>query len=242
MSNARVSRRDIVIIVLFLASAWFVYSRPVQKVAAGEKIDLAAIVPSRLAAWGSETYDTAAYRDKWQSINELLVRRYFKMNPFALRGPGYTSLAFITEYTTDLRQNFSFHFPENCHRAGGNEIEILPPLEVVMDDGRVVRAKSIYIKGKAGSIETTDKVVSYWIVIGGKAYWKTFYVKLDQMLSGLLSQAKIGFLVRVDYDQDFQYSTEGLQQARETTAAFLKDLYETLDAEKRDLLFGRLTT
>lgn len=229
--------RDWAIVAIMLSGFFFVMSRPVVKVSPGEKIQLAEMAPAEFLSWSGQTFDTSEYKDQWQSINELLVRQYGKENPFSFREP-FTSLGFILEYSSDLRQNFSFHFPENCHRASGNHIQFLEPLKIDLGDGKSLHAKRLFIKGLPNSSERYDKIVTYWLVIGQKQYYRTFYIKLDQMLSGLLSRAKSGFLVRVDYSQNFEYSPAGIEKASRITSAFIRDLYDSVEPEKRKMLFG----
>lgn len=236
LSKAQV--RDLTLVVVMLGSFLFVINRQVVKVHAGERIKLADVVPSVFAAWRSQTFDTSDYKDKWQSINELLVRQYGKENPFSFKEP-VTSLGFVLEYSSDLRQNFSFHFPENCHRAHGNQIQFLEPLQMNLGHGKILKAKRLFIKGLPNSSEPDDKIVTYWLVIGETQYYRTFFIKLDQMLSGLLSQAKTGFLVRVDYSQNFEYSPEGINKAANVTGGFIQDLYDNLTPENRARLFGK---
>ncbi len=229
---------DAGISAVLLLAALFVAMRPVEKAEASVKIDLAALVPEVFEPWVSRTLDTSDYADQWQSINNLLVRDYAKPNIFSFTSPA-TQVAFVLEYSSDLRNNFSFHFPENCHRAGGNEVVFLSPADIDLGGGHVLKAKRIYIKGLPNSHERTDKIVTYWLVMDGKQYYETFYIKLDQMLSGLLSKARSGFLVRVDYAQGFEYSPEGIAKADKVTAEFIKSLYESLPVASREKIFGK---
>jgi len=206
----------------------------VQKVAAGERIQLSRFIPKEmpvyLPIWKSITYDTSRFTDKWQSINELLARKYWKSHG--------ESIVFILEYSSDMRKNFSFHFPENCHRSGGNEVDFFEPLEIALTKDKVFKTKLLFIKGMRGSIEEQDKLVAYWLVIDKKQYHKTFWIKVDQMLSGLLKQSKSGFLVRVDLTEGAQYSKDGLRKGRGLIATFIRDLYYEVDPADRALLFG----
>lgn len=221
-----------------IAAFFLVISHPAKKINTQKKLYIASQIPEKFSAWDSRTYDTSDYSDKWHSINELLIRNYFKATPFSFRSPA-VNIGFITEFSSDIRQNFSFHFPENCHRAGGNDVEFLKPLQVDLGSGKHLLAKRIFIKGRLASEEKDDKIVTYWIVMDGKQYYRTFFIKLDQMLSGLLTHAKQGILVRIDYQQDFEYSPEGIEKASKVTGDFIKDLYGSLDTEKRRLIFGK---
>ena len=58
------------------------------------------------------------------------------------------------------------------------------------------------------------------------------------MMSGLLSRAHSGFLVRVDYLQDLEYSPEGIEKASRATREFIQALYASLDDKSRLLIFG----
>ncbi len=145
---------------------------------------------------------------------------------------------FILEYSSDMRKNFSFHFPESCHRSGGNEIDFLDSLEIDLRGDKAIKAKLLFIKGVKGSIEEHDKLVAYWLVIDRKQYYQTFWVKVDQMLSGLLKQSKTGFLVRIDYKEGAEYSDEGLAKGKKLISEFVRDLYDELGSEERDRLFG----
>ncbi len=228
---------DIGISATLLLAAIIVAVQPVQKSEAAVKIDLSRLVPESFDPWVSRSFDTSGYADQWQSINSLLVREYAKPNLFSFSSPA-TQVAFILEYSSDLRQNFSFHFPENCHRAGGNEVQFLSPAKIDLGDGKILMARRLFIKGQPTSREPIDKIVTYWLVMDGKQYYKTLFIKLDQMLSGLLSKAKSGYLIRVDYYQGFEYSPEGIVKADKVTGEFIKNLYESLPVASREKIFG----
>jgi len=226
--------RDLLIITAMLSAFAIVQLNPVEKVSAGEKIQLAKLIPRELPPylpiWKSISYDMSGYKDKWQSINELLVRKYYQRNR--------DNVDFILEYSSDMRKNFSFHFPENCHRSGGNEVDFFEPLAIPLRNDKLLMAKLLFIKGTRGSIEEHDKLVAYWLVIDKKQYYRTFWVKVDQMLSGLLKQSKTGFLVRVDYTEGAEYSDEGLNKGKALISQFVQDLYDEVDLKDRDMLFG----
>jgi len=237
MSFSKSTIRDIIIITAMLGAFAIVQLNPVEKVSPGEKIHLDGLIPrefpSYLPLWKSISYDMSSYKDKWQSINELLVRKYFRQNG--------KNIDFILEYSSDMRKNFSFHFPENCHRSGGNEVDFFEPLAIPLRDDKVLMAKLLFIKGMKGSVEERDKLVAYWLVIDRKQYHETFWIKVDQMLSGLLKQSKSGFLVRVDYTEGAEYSEESIARGKELITRFVQDLYAEIDVGSRELLFGEGT-
>ena len=110
--------RDIIISTVMISVSLYIFVTPRKKDAAEEKINLVSYMPASFDVWKSDTYDTSDYRDKWQSINELLMRSYYN-------GENQEELTFILEYSSDLRKNFSFHFHEGGCRAGGNEVTTL---------------------------------------------------------------------------------------------------------------------
>lgn len=230
--------RDIVLASLMILAMVIVLLNPVKKEAAGKKLDLATFIPASFAGWVSRTYDTANYSDKWQSINELLVRTYAKEERGGLLRK-VKMLDLVFEYSSDLRKNFSFHFPETCHRAAGNEIEFFQPLEIRIAPDKSIKAKCLFIKGLKGSPEHIDKLVVYWLVIDNKQYYQTFFIKLDQMLAGLLRRSKSGFLVRLDFLDNFTYDPKDISRAKETISSFVQDLYATLDTPTRLKVFGQ---
>jgi len=234
LNKARI--RDIAISVVMAGAAIFVLMNPVEKYAAGEKIQLAKFIPDSFGGWAGKTFDTSDYSDKWQSINELLVREYFKPQGGLTGGP--KRLGFILEYSSDLRRNFSLHFPEGCHRAAGNDVEFLKPFEVELAPGKTIKAKCLFIFGKEGSFDKVNKIVAYWIVIDEKQYYETFWIKVDQAVSGLLKKSKRGFLVRFDYQDALKYTPEGIAKAQEAISGFIKDLYKALDTKPRKMIFG----
>lgn len=229
--------RDLVMVVLMIGAALYVFTHPAEKYSSEEKINLAFFIPSNIADWKSVTHDTSDYTDKWQSINELLIRSYYKTTA-GLNKSKVIPLDFILEYGSDLRKNFSFHFPENCHRASGNEVVFLDPLEIDLGEGKTINAKCLYIKGLKGSPEDFDKIVVYWLTIDNKQYYRTFFIKLNQILSGLLKRANKGFLVRIDYLEKITYSEKSIQKATKTIRGFIKDLYHSLDEQEQVMLFG----
>lgn len=232
---SRSELRDIIISAVMIISVLIVLLNPARKFAAGDKINLNNVVPETFCGWQSHTYDTSSYSDKWQSINELLMRIYAKKEGVLLRKS--TQITFTLEYSSDLRKNFSLHFPEGCYRAGGNEIEFFKPLEIKLGPGKVIKGKCLYIKGRANSSEESDKLVIYWLVIDNTQYYETLWVKFDQMLSGLLKKSKKGFLVRFDYS-DIKYSQTDILRAKEKILGFVTDLYGSLDENSRLMVFG----
>jgi EpsI family protein len=224
------ARRTGLIIAVLLGAATVVWQGAPRKQDADKTVDLPSFVPARFSGWQSLTHDSAGYQDQWKSINELLLRTYYRGRDDFLH--------LIVEYSSDLRQNFSFHFPENCHRAGGNEVFFLEPLEVRTKDGRVFRSKAIYIRGAPGTREPVDKVTAYWVTLDRRRFHTTFWLKLDQMFSGLLGGAREGFLVRVDFTDRVSYYPESIARAREDIARFLSDFYDSLTAQDKDALWG----
>ncbi|MBI3617229.1 MAG: exosortase-associated EpsI family protein [Candidatus Omnitrophica bacterium] len=146
--------RDLIMIITMLGAFAVVQLNPVEKLAPGERVQMDKIIPrefpSYLPLWKSVSYDMSEYKDKWQSINELLVRKYYQRDN--------ENIDFILEYSSDMRKNFSFHFPESCHRSGGNEVDFLEPLEIELSKGKVLKAKLLFIKGMKGSIEENRPV------------------------------------------------------------------------------------
>ena len=214
-----------------IGAALYVFSHPAEKYAAEEKIDLPSFIPTAFAGWRSVTLDTSDRKDEWQSINELLAREY-RNEAERVR------LGLMLEYSSDLRKNFSFHFPETCHRAGGNEVDFLEPLEITLGNGKAVMAKCLFIKGNKGSLEGRNKIVVYWLTIDNKQHYRTFTIKIDQMLSGLLKRAKKGFLLRFDYFEGVEYTDKHIQKARKVISSFIKELYNASNEETRKMLFG----
>ncbi len=230
--------RDLILGVLMLGAGLAVMLNPVAKVGTEKKLSLEALVPRDFEGWQSETYDMSNYRDEaYKSINQLLVREYTKEDLYGLRG-GVKKVRLIIEYSSDLRNNFSFHFPENCHRSTGNEVEFFQPVSIKPAEGKPLQAKTLFIKGMKHSGEVRDKVVAYWLVIGGKRHHETFFIKLDQMAAGLISGSKSGFLIRLDFEEGMVYSEEGVRIARETLSAFMTDFYFALEPDQRKILFG----
>lgn|GEM_PF-1867997 len=231
--------RDFILAGLMLAAFALALAGTHEKSAPQEKVRLADSVPEEFGNWAGFTHDTKGFSDRWDSINELLVREYAFRPPLILRSPREENIGFILEYTSDLRKNFSFHFPEDCHRAGGNQVEFQEPLRVTMADGKELTAKVLFIRGLKKSYEPVDKLVVYWLVMDGKRRWQTFPIKLDQMLAGLLSGSKKGMLVRVDYFRGLEYSPQSIERARGTITLFMKDLYARLPEAERAAVFGR---
>ncbi len=221
--------KDIIIVVLIITAGLLVYTNPIDKSQPAEKINLSGQIPAHWTDWKSVSYPTENYHDQWQSINELLVRTYY--NRFGRR------FNLIVEYGSDLRKNFAFHFPENCHRAGGNEVEFLAPLVIPLEQDKKIIAKLVYIKGVKGAAVDQDTLVAYWLVIDGKYYYNTFWIKLDQMLSGILANPKKGLLVRVDYNQYLEYSSEKINHAKDIITDFVQRLYIQFDSKERLLFF-----
>ena len=225
--------RDVVLSACMLAAAGYVFAHPVTKIGAEETLRLGTRIPSAFGEWSGTTYDTSSYTDRWQSINELLARRY--EDPARRQ-----ALLLIVEYSSDLRKNFSFHFPENCHRASGNEVVTLKPLTMTLAGWRALTAKTLYIQGKPGTADEADKVVAYWLVMDGKAYHRMLAIKLDQLLAGLLKRAKRGVLVRVDYASGAPLTGQELEQAGQALTGFVQDLYRSLSPAERAVFFGAI--
>lgn len=224
--------RDVILSVLMISVSLYVFFTPQKKYDAAEKINLASSIPSSFNDWESTAYDTSDYNDKWQSINELLARTYYNKN-------NQEELDFILEYSSDLRKNFSFHFPEICLRSGGNQVIFLDPLEIAFIDSTILQAKCLYIKGLDKALVKEDRIIVYWLMIDNKKFYKTLFIKLDQMLTGLLGKSKKGFLIRVDCSSEaVKHDDQIIQKTREAISNFIEDLYDALDKNKRKMLFG----
>ena len=228
--NPRV--RDLIIVaVMIIGGVWIMFFPP-KKPDPNLKIDLSALVPQSFLDWKSMTYKTADYKDQWQSINELLVRTYSK-------GEGKQNIDFVLEYSSDVRRAFSFHFPENCYRAGGNPVTFLQILNVPLPDGKMLKAKCLFIKGMPGQREKIDKIIVYWLVLEGKQIYDTLGVKIDQMLAGLTSKARQGFLVRIDVREEVKLNEDRLRNAQDLVRRYISDLYTQLSDDQRRLIFGK---
>lgn len=206
---------------------------PVQKAAVSAAIDLPSLVPAEIPGWTSVTYDTADYQDQWQSINFLLARTYTHTEKKHF-------LDFILEYSSDVRRAFSFHFPEDCYRAGGSDISFLKTFEMQLPNGQTLKAKTVLVRDTT----TTQgkgkifRLIVYWLVLGGKQVYTTLNVKLDQMLGGLISKVKDGVLVRVEARQAVEYNQEGLMVTEERMRQYILELYAQLSEEQKRSLFG----
>ncbi len=222
--------RDYILTGVMVGAALLVAFNPPQKVAVSKKISSASFVPAAFNGWQSQTYDMSDYADKWQSINELLVREYTHPEK-------RMEVGFILEYSSDLRRSFSFHFPEGCHRATGNDVLFLPEAVFQLTPERSMHAKSLFIRGVPGSAVPINKIITYWLVIDKKQYYQTFWIKVNQAMAGLLGRHGEGFLVRVDFDAP-QYTPESLKAANDAVGGFVKDLYNALDAPARVQIFG----
>ena len=165
---------------------------PPQKMNATKKIHLDALIPVTIADWKSHTYDTKNYDDQWKSINELLVRTYYKLE-------SNKAVDLYVEYSGDMRRAFGFHFPENCYRGGGNSFVVLDDFKIELPDKRLLQARAILIKGERGKREESDKLVVYWVVMEGKHIHDIWTIKINQMFAGLFNKAREGILVRVEY-------------------------------------------
>jgi EpsI family protein len=221
--------RDVLLAGTMLFLGGFVLAHPVHKQDASQKLGLASIIPSEFAGWVGTTQDTTKYQG--ESINELLVRVYSQNQRNA-------QLDFILEYSSDLRKNFSIHFPENCHRAWGNEVVLLEPTFFDVA-GQKIPAKTIFVKGKDDGLIKTDKLVFYWLVMDGKLMADTVTIRMDQMLAGVFNESRTGFLVRVDYSgQDFHFNQDQMARAQMMVGKFLSDLSGTTDKTAQEMLFG----
>lgn len=223
--------RNIIIGSVLLMGGLFILFFPPKKPAQNRNIDLERLVPDQILDWKSHTYDTKDYKDQWQSVNQLLVRTYYIESESVV-------VDLYLEYSSDMRRAFSFHFPEDCYRAGGNEVVSLEPLTVTLSNGKVLNAKSIFIKGSPNKREESNKLVVYWLVLEGKQIYTTFGIKIDQMLAGLLSKAREGFLVRVDIRNGIDLNKDNLQIARDTISRFINDLYNNLPETQEYDIFG----
>jgi len=215
-----------------LVATFYVLLTPVQKFAAAEKINLSAYVPSSFGNWNSVQYDMSDYKDRWQSINELIIREYTNQVT-------KEQVILIVEYNSDLRRNFTFHFPESCYRAVGQEVAFLPFLSVPLPDHRVLNVKSIFVRGAKDGFNQGDKILAYWLVIDNKQYSRTFIIKLNQFFAGILQHSRKGFLVRLDSEEGIRYDDQGIRQINGTMSRFIADLYMALDENRRQMFFGK---
>ncbi len=230
--------RDLAIGILILGAFWAATNHQPQKRLSPQPVDLQSIVPRELEQWKTIGPDRFEFEGaEWQAIDNILLREYGKEG-FGGLGRSVKKIGFVLEYSNDFRNNFSLHFPENCHRASGNSVDFLPPLEIPLGNGKSVKAKTIFIKGIPGTMESIDKIVAYWLVIDGKPFHETFWIKLDQMLAGVLSGSKRGYLIRFDFYEGLNYTPEGIEEARDSIGKFVQDLYYGISPENRLKIFG----
>jgi EpsI family protein len=231
MKRQAISIRDIVLFVTMIGITLVLILLPKAKYTPSEKINLSGYLPESFGDWTSEVVDMSAYVDPFQSINELITRVY-------TNSATKERVILIVEYGSDLRRSFAFHFPEVCHRAGGNEVVYLDPLNINLSNNKSLKAKALFIKGMKEAMSSADKMLAYWLVIDNKQRYTTFSIKLDQMIAGLLSRPKKGFLFRVDTPDGFQYKRESIELGRTLIAKFIKDMYQALDNNKKEMFFG----
>lgn len=204
---------------------------PPQKMNSTKKIHLDALIPVTIADWKSHTYDTKNYDDQWKSINELLVRTYYKLE-------SNKAVDLYVEYSGDMRRAFGFHFPENCYRGGGNSFVVLDDFKIELPDKRLLQARAILIKGERGKREESDKLVVYWVVMEGKHIHDIWTIKINQMLAGLINKAREGIIVRIDFRNLNKEINGNYNEEIETVREFLTDFYLGLPATTKNLLFG----
>jgi len=161
---------------------------PRAKYSPAEKINLTSYLPEAFGEWTGTSMDISEYNDPYQSINELIARVYTNAR-------SKEQVVLIVEYGSDLRRSFAFHFPEVCHRAGGNEVVPVKPLDINLEKGFSLKAKALYVKGMEKALSQTDKMIVYWLVIDNKQRYTTVSIKFDQMVAGLLTRPRKGFFV-----------------------------------------------
>ncbi len=226
------TERDFLLSLTMVVVAISIALTPARKQVPDEKINLARFVPASFGSWTSVAYDLSDYKDQWQSINELLVRHYTNSETGS-------QVYLVVEYNSDLRKNFTFHFPEDCHRSGGNEIIQLPSLTIDLPGHAGFKTKTIFVKGMDQGMVKADKLINYWLVMDDKQFSQTFRIKLDQMVDGLFNRSKQGFLIRVDTPEGLKYSDEGIRFGQQMIGNFMKDFYQALEPQERELFFGK---
>jgi len=231
MKRQTISLRDIVLFVIMIGITLTLILIPRAKYSPSEKINLIGYLPVAFGDWTSESVDMSAYTDTIESINELIARVYTNSKT-------REQIILIVEYGSDLRRSFAFHFPEVCHRAGGNEIVYLNPLDIDLAKNKSLKAKTLYVKGMKQALSSSDKMLAYWLVIDNKQKYTTFSIKIDQMIAGLLTRPRKGFLFRVDTPDGLKYNSESIEFGRTLITKFVKELYETLDETKKEMFFG----
>jgi hypothetical protein len=106
-----------------------------------------------------------------------------------------------------------------------------------LGNNKSLKAKTLYVKGMKETL-SADKMLAYWLVIDNKQRYTTLSIKLDQMIAGLISRPRKGFLFRVDTPEGLKYDSESIDRGRALISKFIADMYQSLDKSKKEMFFG----
>lgn len=207
-------------------------NKPVTYTGEREPVDLERMLPESFKGWEGVWMDTTDCRDRRKTLDSRLARLYTNKEK-------KVSVRLVVEYSSDLRNNFSFNFPEQCARKEGNAVQVLKPLNVIMPDNRFLRGRCLFIHGDESGLLEHDRLVYYWVVMGQKQFYDRRQITIDRIRSWFRKEVKHGFLVRVDHQGDLLSGPGFLKDGRAVIEEFLKDLYVSMPRRKSlVLIFG----
>jgi EpsI family protein len=205
------------------ASGLAVLATPVRNAGGLAPLDLAAIIPSRFAAWDIDPIATAFVRAgegrKTNRIYDQVLERTF-VNPEGAR------IMLSAALCRQQSSRIGLHRPEVCYRAAGFEIRDVEP--VVLDLAPGSLAATRLRAARPGRPEP----ITYWMMLGGVVTGDAAQARWRGLTSAMRREALDGLLVRISsIDPD-------ARRAFALQAGFIAEMHRAISPQNRERIVG----
>lgn len=125
----------------------------------------------------------------------------------------------------------NFHNPKSCYTGIGYKPRYEGKDNILLENKNVLQFDT-YLMLK----ENNDLLTTYWMCVNGKKVnWLD--LKLNEIICSITNRESINVLTRID----IYTNPADTSKALTTTKDFIRELYETLDKNKRVYIFGKET-
>lgn len=194
------------------------------------QVDLATLVPDQFGPWHRihtpfMQIDLSPTREDGapSPYDHTLMRSYV--------GPNGEVIMLALAYGAQQRQEVKIHRPELCYVAQGFHVNAPAAESIALSSGRTLQATRMLAES-----DHRIEPVTYWIRIGDRISHSAWQSRTSIFRAGLAGHVPDGILVRAS--QAFPRGQANVERSFAVQAEFLRDLYQSLDTQARDLVAG----
>ena len=194
------------------------------------QIYLGALVPDQFGPWRRiqtpfVQIDLSPTREDGapSPYDRTLMRSY--------AGPNGEVIMLALAYGAQQRQEVKIHRPELCYVAQGFHVNTPAAESIALSSGRTLQATRMLAES-----DHRIEPVTYWIRIGDHISHSAWQSRTSIFRAGLAGHVPDGILVRAS--QAFPRGKADIENSFAVQAGFLRDLYQSLDTQARELVAG----